>query len=192
MTAETKQFEGLYTELWDTRENSDTYYNVVGCILTRWHDDGRHEAFGFEASPGVAEVAMGARYEKGDARDGFDGTPYTVFDASGEMRSVVWNLKDAKAEVARIDDLGGTPTFEQLSPSSHAFMQKRKREHAARRALAACIESHSLEELAAELVARAQALQQVVESGDDPDGIGAEQRARDCAQVAGSLVRGLE
>jgi hypothetical protein len=50
MTANTKQFDAIYTEVWDIREGSETYYRPAGCILTRFHEDGRHEAFGFGAA----------------------------------------------------------------------------------------------------------------------------------------------
>lgn len=50
-----------------------------------------------------------------------------------------------------------------------------------------CVDRDAIREAVEQLIARAQALLEVVESGGDPDGIGLDARAEDCLEVAQTL-----
>lgn len=132
---------------------------------------------------------MDARYEKGRPMEGL-GVPHHVYDASGEMRATVWSAKEAKALVARINQLGGTPTSAELHPAGQAYKQRYKQEIAERQARRERLtvqgeaQQRLRERLTGGLAVRAAALRDVVVTDNDVDGIGAMQRAQDCLRLA--------
>jgi len=79
----------------------------------------------------MKQKPVGAYYE---TRHAPLGRGYNVHDANGRVRSTVWTAREAAAEVAKIDALGGAPSDQELNPELHERIERKIKAQAKARA----------------------------------------------------------